>query len=200
MTDFNNPYPIKRSIRISDKELATPQQITQFVALVGEKQFERVFHQFAEQRVPPEKPGGFTPEQIGQMSPKMYEDNRPAIQADLNAVAGPDEEVHAEFEISDLQLSTAGAKLSFEKLFGYDRMMEALGLEDKKTLTTSAYRKALGRDPKPYNHRAKPGGSNAKGGLDKPNPNVAQHSKSDHEWIEKSGSDKPSSDKGDKPE
>ena len=195
MSDFNNPYPIKRRIRISDAELKTPEQITQFVALIGQKEFEKVFLQFAKQRLPPEKPGGFTPEQIGQMSPKMYEDNRPAIQADLNNVLGPDEEAHAEFEISDLQLSTAGAKLSFEKLFGYARMMEALGLSDKKELSTSAYRKALGRDPKPYNHRAKPGGSNAKGGLDKPNPNVAQHSKSDHEWIEKSGSDKPSSDK-----
>ena len=196
MSDFNsNPYPIKRSIRISDKELATPQQVTQFIALVGEKQFEKVFLQFAKKRLPPEKPGGFSPEQIGQMSPKMYEDVREKIQADLNAVAGPDEEVHAEFEISDLQLSTPGAKLSFEKLFGYDRMMQALGLEDKKTLSIEAYRKVLKRDPKTYGHRAKPGGSNAKGGLDKPNPNVAEHSKENHQWTEKPSSDKSGSDK-----
>ena len=191
MTDFNNPYPIKRSIRTSDKELATPAQRVQFIALVGEKQYEKVFLQFAKKRLPPEKPGGFTPEQIQQMSPKMYEDVREKIHQDLNAVAGPDQEVFGTFEISDLQLNTAGAKLSFEKLFGYDRMMAALGLEDSKELTTEAYKKVLKRDGKVYGHRAKPGGSNAKGDLDKPNPNVAEHSKSDHEWTEKKEGDKP---------
>ena len=194
MTDFNsNPYPAKRSIRISDKELATPAQKAEFLKLVGPKQYERLVHQFAVQRVPPEKPGGFTPEQIGQMSPTAYEDHREAIQADLNAVAGPDEEVFGEFIISETQLNSPVAKDKFHQLFGFDRFMEALGLEDKKELTSEAYRKVLKRDPKPYNHRAKPGGSNAKGDLDK--RNVAKHSKSDHQWTEKPSSDKSGSDK-----
>ena len=196
MSDFNpDPYPIKRSIRISDKELATPAQKAEFLKLVGPKQYERVFHRFAEQRVEPEKPGGFTREQIGQMSPTMYEDNRAQILADLNATVGPDEEAFAEFEILETQLNSPVAKDKFHQLFGFDRFMQALGLEDKKELSQAAFRKVLKRDPKPYGHRAKPGGSNAKGDLDKPSPNVAKHAKSNDEWIEKSGSDKPSSDK-----
>ena len=196
MTDFNsNPYPAKRSIRISDKELATPAQKAEFLKLVGPLQYERVFLQFAEQRVEPEKPGGFSPEQIQSMSPKMYEDHRAKILADLNATVGPDEPAFAEFVISETQLDSPVAKDKFHQLFGFDRFMEALGLEDKKELTSEAYRKVLKRDPKTYGHRAKPGGSNAKGGLDKPNPNVAEHSKSDHQWTEKPSSDKSGSDK-----
>ena len=205
MTDFNpDPYPAKRSIRISDRELATPQQKAEFLKLVGPKQYERLVHQFAVQRVPPEKPGGFTPEQIGQMSPTAYEDHREAIQADLNAVAGPDEEVFGEFIISETQLNSPVAKDKFHQLFGFDRFMQALGLEDAKELNGEAYHKALGREYRPHGRRVTPGSSNAFGDLDKRNVNVAGQMKSDHSWTDKAASDKSeaaaSDKKGDKPE
>ena len=174
-----NVHPIKRKIRISDRELATREQKIEFIKLVGEQQYERLVHQFAIQRVPPERPGGYSPDDIGKMSPAQYEAARPAIQADLAKTVSKDKPVFGTFEIADYQLNTAGAKGAFVDLFGYERFTEALGIEDYAELSDQAYHKALKREYKPYTVNST---SNPVAKV-----NVAERSESDHAWKDKSG-------------
>ena len=166
-----NPFD-KHTVRISDKELLEPQARAVLIKLVGTNEYKRVLKQFAEQRLGPERIGGYTKDQLKNLSQAEYEANRDRIQADQNRRADPKKPVYADLTISENNLATIQQKELAEKFLGYQRFMQALGLNGLEELSDKAYHQILNREYTPYQTNVGGGSSNSRGVLTKPNPNA----------------------------
>ena len=140
----------RHKIMISDHELDSPEAKADLLKLTGRNTYKKVLQQFAQQRVPIENPGGFSEADIEKMSESEYEQAREKIFADLNKLPDPKKPVFAEVVISETQLATPMQHEIFLKRFGFDRYMQAQGLQGLEELTPKAYHQILGREFKPY--------------------------------------------------
>ena len=167
MTPFD-----KHTVQISDKELKEPQARAVLIKLVGTNEYKRVLKQFAEQRLGPERIGGFTKDQLKNLSQAEYEASRDRIQADQNRRADPKKPVYADLTITENNLATIQQKELAESLLGYSRYMQAQGLSGLEELSDKAYHQITNREYSPYQTRVGGGSSNSRGDLTKPNPNA----------------------------
>ena len=147
---MNQQYPVKRQVTITDKELDSEQAKFEFIKIVGERQYRNLMKQFGEQRLTKEKLAGFTKSEISNMSQQEHEKHRDAILKDMADRVPYDKPVYGTFDVSDYQLDSYQAKDSFYKMFGFKRLMSALGLDGLEHFTDESFSKALGRDFTPY--------------------------------------------------
>ena len=139
----------RHKIMISDHELESPEAKADLLKLTGRNTYKKVLQQFATQRVPKQNPGGFSDTDIEKMNEEEYAAAREKILADME-MPDPKKPVFAEVEISETQLATPMQHEIFLKRFGFERYMQAQGLQGLEELDARAYHQILGREYKPY--------------------------------------------------
>ena len=127
-------------IKIKRSFLEDPNNVRTFVDVLGGLKYQDTLNRFAFAYGGTGKFGGFTPEDIGNMSPEAYEKNRENILADMSKVAPRSQDVELEIDVSASDFQTPQAGQRFSEAFGHGAYMSAMGfqgLEDASLNTLS---------------------------------------------------------------
>lgn len=135
----------------SGTSLVSHEKVAAFISLFGTSAWRKLRKQFATQRIPKEMPGGFTDQEIKEMSDEEWEKNEAAIMEDLKTVP-KEEPVFGKITAPDLTVKGFEGQQMFIKHFGYERFFQAMG-EPDFDLTPENYRKILGRNDGVYTTR-----------------------------------------------
>jgi hypothetical protein len=147
---------IMPKIRVSDKELDTPEMKAAFIKLFGAQQYIKTVQQFAKQRIEPATVGGGIPNNddairkaLDSLPEKEAEELNKRIIADL-ALPDKKKPVFAEVSISEMALLGHSGQQLFLDTFGYERFMQAHELQGLEELDDRAYHQIQGRTYQPY--------------------------------------------------
>ncbi|MCC5927594.1 MAG: hypothetical protein JJU41_13665 [Bacteroidetes bacterium] len=127
-------------VKIKRSFLEEPKNVQNFVDILGVMKYQDTLNRFALAYGGTGKFAGYTPEEIGKMSPEAYEKNRENILADMSKVAPRSQDVELEIEVSADEFTTPQARERFSEVFGHSAYMTALGLnglEDASLVTLS---------------------------------------------------------------